>query len=90
MIRRRSLLAVPLAAAACPPLGPALARAPLAGPSPAVYRFKVGAFEVTALGDGTLTLPADASVFRARGASRRRRPGSSPRTRSGRVRRRSG
>ena len=65
MIRRRSLLAAPVAAAATalPPMAPSLARAPLAGPSSAIYRFKVGAFEVTALGDGTLTLPADATVF---------------------------
>jgi glyoxylase-like metal-dependent hydrolase (beta-lactamase superfamily II) len=69
MIHRRSFLAAPVAAAAAalPPIAPALARAPLAGPSAAFYRFKVGAFEVTALGDGTLTFPADASVFPSAG-----------------------
>ena len=61
MISRRSILAAPalVAAASAIPASPLLARAPLAGASsPPVYRFKVGAFEVTAIADGTLALEA--------------------------------
>ncbi|MBW8723788.1 MAG: MBL fold metallo-hydrolase, partial [Inquilinus limosus] len=61
---RRRFLASALAASAMPLLGtlprPALARAvPAAGPLPGLYRFKVGAFEVTSINDGMLTLALD-------------------------------
>lgn len=62
MLTRRSLLAAPaiLTAATAPPLAPAVARAPLPGAeTPPVYRFKVGAFSVTAVTDGTLGLGAE-------------------------------
>ena len=56
MLTRRSLLAAPavLAGARIPA---AFAKAPLSGAaSPAVHRFKVGAFEVTGISDGTIPL----------------------------------
>ena len=65
MITRRSLVAAPFViagAAALPP--PALARAPLTGAAtPPVYRFRLGAFEVTAVADGALDL--DRNLFPA-------------------------
>jgi glyoxylase-like metal-dependent hydrolase (beta-lactamase superfamily II) len=61
MLTRRSLLAAPAAfAAATLPFAPAFARASLAGAeTPPVYRFKLGAFTVTAVTDGTLGLETD-------------------------------
>lgn len=58
MLTRRSLLAAPAILAAGSTLPSfALAKAPLAGASsPGMYRFKVGAIEVTALTDGSLGL----------------------------------
>ena len=58
MLTRRSLLAAPaILIAATAPITPAFARAPLPGPeTPPLYRFKVGAFTVTAVTDGTLGL----------------------------------
>ncbi len=60
---RRSLLLGTLAAPALASLGgPALARAPAAGAQvPGLYRLKVGAFEVTAVSDGTVGL--DLALF---------------------------
>lgn len=62
--RRRFLASALAAAPALPLLGalprPALARAvPAAGPVPGLYRFKVGAFEVTSINDGMLSLTLD-------------------------------
>ena len=58
MLTRRCLLAAPaILTAATAPITPAFARAPLPGPeTPPLYRFKVGAFTVTAITDGTLGL----------------------------------
>lgn len=61
---RRRFLASALAASAVPLFGslsrPALARAvPPAGPVAGLYRFKVGAFEVTSINDGMLNLTLD-------------------------------
>lgn len=61
---RRRFLASALAVPAVPLLGslsgPALARAmPAAGPVAGLYRFKVGAFEVTSINDGMLNLTLD-------------------------------
>jgi glyoxylase-like metal-dependent hydrolase (beta-lactamase superfamily II) len=57
-LNRRTFMATAAAAAAVPTLasvGPARAAAPLAGRQvPNVYRYKVGEFEVTVLGDGAL------------------------------------
>ncbi|MGK9165915.1 MBL fold metallo-hydrolase [Inquilinus limosus] len=63
-IARRRVLASALAAPALPLLAslpqPALARAvPAAGQVPGLYRFKVGAFEVTAINDGMINLKLD-------------------------------
>jgi glyoxylase-like metal-dependent hydrolase (beta-lactamase superfamily II) len=61
-LTRRSLLAAPaaFAAATLPFFAPAFARASLAGAeTPPVYRFKLGAFTVTAITDGTLDLGTD-------------------------------
>lgn len=62
MLSRRSLLAAPvvLTAASALRIDPASARAPAQGPSPGVYRFQVGAAEVTAIADGTIDLSTDA------------------------------
>jgi len=62
MLTRRSLLAAPAvltAAAASIPAGFARAPMPNAEATPPVYRFKVGAFAVTAITDSTLDLAAD-------------------------------
>ncbi|MGO1081135.1 MBL fold metallo-hydrolase [Inquilinus sp. CA228] len=61
---RRRFLASALAVPALPLLGslprPALARAvPAAGPVAGLYRFKVGAFEVTSINDGMLNITLD-------------------------------
>ncbi|MGK9233072.1 MBL fold metallo-hydrolase [Inquilinus limosus] len=63
-LTRRHVLAAALAAPALPLLGslsqPALARAvPAAGQVPGLYRFKVGAFEVTSINDGMLNITLD-------------------------------
>jgi glyoxylase-like metal-dependent hydrolase (beta-lactamase superfamily II) len=56
MLTRRSLLAAPVVLAGTR-VPAAFAKAPLAGEaSPAVHRFKVGAFEVTGISDGTIPL----------------------------------
>ena len=62
MLSRRSLLAAPalLAAGAAVPPRPAMAKAPLANAAtPAVYRFRLGTIEVTAVSDGTIDMPPD-------------------------------
>jgi len=57
---RQLLVNILFAVALTLPVLPALADAPLAkAQAPGWYRMKVGAFEVTALSDGTLPLPAD-------------------------------
>lgn len=62
MLSRRSLLAAPAILSLASAL-PATARAPFGGVSPALYRFKIGAAEVTALADGSLAL--DPTLFPA-------------------------
>lgn len=64
IMSRRTVLAAAGAAAAVPVAG-ARAAAPAAGrQSPGVYRYKVGAFEVTALTDGVGRRPLDASFVK--------------------------
>jgi glyoxylase-like metal-dependent hydrolase (beta-lactamase superfamily II) len=55
-----------LAAAALLPAAPALAKAPLAGAqTPAIYRYKVGDVEVTAIGDGLAMRPIEGFIRNA-------------------------
>lgn len=65
MSRRTLLAAGGAAAAAAGAAAPARAAAPAAGrQSPGVYRYRVGAFEVTALMDGIARRPLDGSFVR--------------------------
>ena len=61
---RRTFLTVPLLAAGCAAL-PALAAAPAAKmQGPGIYRYKLGAYQITALYDGIWLLPIDGSFVR--------------------------
>lgn len=65
-ITRRILLAgSALAAAAAPMMRPTRAAAPASGkPSPAIYRYKLGSYELTALYDGVWVRPIDEKFVR--------------------------
>ncbi|MFG1465089.1 MBL fold metallo-hydrolase [Xanthobacter sp. DSM 24535] len=66
-LSRRTLLAAAAASAAASVTGvlPASAAAPLANSQmPSAYRYKVGAFEVTAISDGARTMPLSDSFVR--------------------------
>lgn len=65
VMSRRTVLGAAGAAAAIPMAGGVRAAAPAAGrQSPGVYRYKVGAFEVTALTDGIARRPLDAGFVK--------------------------
>ena len=70
LTRRSFIAASALTATAAALASPSLAAAPLAGTQgPGVYRYRLGAFELTALYDGTWYLPIDGKFIRNAGAT---------------------
>jgi glyoxylase-like metal-dependent hydrolase (beta-lactamase superfamily II) len=64
MLSRRQFLGTSVAASTLFVPGFALAKAPLSGVAPAVvHRYKFGAFEITAIGDGQVTLDKPETIF---------------------------